>query len=256
MINSTGQTALDIALFWNNRDVANLLQTDSAEQNPDSNLRNFFSLNLLNRCSDKRKDKTWMRNKVLAPNTRFIAFHNLSALAVKVAKKQSYSRYMLSKLEYRDIEIYMAADPATVFLGVVHEDRSVPLTFEEPGLFAVDLSAVGEETVLGLSPGAMLMPGYPLAMQLSPEEAGIYAEARSMMAWHDRYQFCPTCGSPSRIEEGGYKRVCQNMDCRSHNGTVAFCNFLSPAFGMTLLKVVQDVWHATFVFRMGTHFVG
>ncbi|XP_052795844.1 NAD-capped RNA hydrolase NUDT12-like [Mya arenaria] len=223
VINSTGQTALDMALFWNHADVARILQTDSHQANPDDNPRNYFSLNPLNRCSEKRKDKTWLRNKVLADNTRFIAFHNLSVLATKLPKGTSSQRYELARVEMKDIELYMAANPVTVFLGIEQTNRHTPLTFEEPGLFAVDLSLAEEDKVLSLMPDSILMPGYPAAMQLRPEEAGIYAEARSMLAWHDRYQFCPTCGSPSRLEEGGYKRVCEDMECRSHNGVHNTC---------------------------------
>ena len=112
----------------------------------------------------------------------------------------------------------MASNPVCIFLGLIQEDRHVPLTFEEPGLYAVDVSGMEESKVLELVPDSKLVPGYPAVMQLLPSEAGIFAEARSMLAWHDRYQFCPTCGSASRLEEGGYKRVCENMECRSHKG--------------------------------------
>lgn len=44
------------------------------------------------------------------------------------------------------------------------------------------------------------------------------AQARSVLAWHSRYGFCPTCGSGTKMEEGGYKRSCLNPDCRSLNG--------------------------------------
>ena len=128
-------------------------------------------------------------------------------------------KYELARIEMKSVEKYTFDDPVCVFLGVMQEDPHVPLTFEEPGLFAVDLSSAEEETILSLIPDSLLLPGYPAAMQLVPSEAGIYAEARTMLAWHDRYQFCPTCGSSSSLDEGGYKRVCSNMECRSHNGT-------------------------------------
>lgn len=222
LINSTGQTALDIALFWNHADVARQLQLKASVVNPDENLRNYYSFNLLNRCSDKRKDKTWMRNKILASNTRFIIFHNLGALSLNIPSSKNKWKYELARIEMKAIEQYMTANPVCVFLGVIQEDRHVSLTFEEPGLFAVDLSSVEESKILSLVPNSLLLPGYPAALQLVPSEAGIYAEARSMIAWHDRYQFCPTCGSSTSIEEGGYKRLCSNMECRSHNGTWFF----------------------------------
>lgn len=217
LINGTGQTALDIAVFWNHSDVAKHLRSGVKDTDPDRNLRNYFSLNLLNRCSDKRKDNTWLRNKMLAENTKFVLFHNLGVLCVPLNPQKE--KYGLARIEMKDIEQCLAGNPVCIFLGVVQENRHIPLTFEEPGLFAVDMSRMEESTFLSLVPDSQLMMGYPAAMQLLPSEAGIYAEARSMLAWNDRYQYCPTCGSASRVEEGGYKRTCENLECRSHNGT-------------------------------------
>lgn len=52
---------------------------------------------------------------------------------------------------------------------------------------------------------------------------GIVAQARSVLAWHERYSFCPTCGSSTSLEEGGYKRSCLNSDCRSLKGVHNTC---------------------------------
>ena len=221
MINGTGQSALDIALFWNHVEAARLLQSGVKNDHPDENLRNYFSLNYLNRCSDKRKDKTWLRNKVLTENTRFVLFHKLNGLAVPTQQKfksQDKGKYELARVQMKSIENHMASNPVCVFLGLTQENKHLPLTYEEPGLFAVDVSSMDELKVLSLVDKGFLMPGYPAAMQLLPSEAGIYAEARSMLAWHDRYLFCPTCGAKTLVEEGGYKRVCEKTDCRSNSG--------------------------------------
>lgn len=223
IINSTGQTALDIALFWNHSDVARQLRSQVKDTCPDINPRNYFSLNLLNRCSDKRKDKTWLRNKMLADSTRFILFHSLSALCIKLKDRKDKWKYELARVEMRGIENFMASNPICIFLGVVQENKHVPVTYEEPGLFAVDVSSMEDNKVLALVPEGELVPGYPAALQLVPSEAGIYAEARSVIAWHDRNQYCPTCGSVSRLAEGGYKRECENMECRSHKGVHNTC---------------------------------
>lgn len=47
---------------------------------------------------------------------------------------------------------------------------------------------------------------------------GVVAQARSVLAWHNRYRFCPTCGSATKIEEGGYKKTCLKEDCPSLQG--------------------------------------
>lgn len=61
--------------------------------------------------------------------------------------------------------------------------------------------------------------------------SGVVAQARSVLAWHSRYCFCPTCGSSTKLEEGGYKRSCLNSDCRSLQGVHNTCY---PRVGMKL----------------------
>uniref|UniRef100_A0ACB8EQC2 Peroxisomal NADH pyrophosphatase nudt12 n=2 Tax=Sphaerodactylus townsendi TaxID=933632 RepID=A0ACB8EQC2_9SAUR len=63
----------------------------------------------------------------------------------------------------------------------------------------------------------------PALLQFSENEAGIVAQARSVLAWHSRYQFCPTCGSATKLEDGGYKKVCLKEDCSSHVGVHNTC---------------------------------
>lgn len=62
---------------------------------------------------------------------------------------------------------------------------------------------------------------YSLVPSVRPP--GVVAQARSVLAWHSRYSFCPTCGSGTRLEEGGYKRSCLNSDCRSLKGVHNTC---------------------------------
>ena len=43
--------------------------------------------------------------------------------------------------------------------------------------------------------------------------AAILGQARSLLAWHSRHHFCPNCGNPTRIDKGGYARLCGNPAC-------------------------------------------
>ncbi len=38
------------------------------------------------------------------------------------------------------------------------------------------------------------------------------AEAKALLGWHARHRFCPNCGAPSRLVDGGWRRDCPN--CR------------------------------------------
>jgi NAD+ diphosphatase len=43
---------------------------------------------------------------------------------------------------------------------------------------------------------------------LAPDEAALYAGARSLVAWHASYRFCANCGSGTAIAKGGWQRDC------------------------------------------------
>ena len=43
---------------------------------------------------------------------------------------------------------------------------------------------------------------------LPPEELGILAQARSLIQWHERRNFCSNCATPLVIADAGYRRHC------------------------------------------------
>ena len=44
--------------------------------------------------------------------------------------------------------------------------------------------------------------------ELSPADAGNAAAAKGILAWHATHRFCANCGSPSRIDDAGWRRLC------------------------------------------------
>uniref|UniRef100_A0A3Q1ETQ3 NAD-capped RNA hydrolase NUDT12 n=1 Tax=Acanthochromis polyacanthus TaxID=80966 RepID=A0A3Q1ETQ3_9TELE len=120
--------------------------------------------------------------------------------------------------------------PATVliFLGV--EKRKNPSSSsdgvrEPPAWFAI---GTDEDTVELLKRSREKNCCFPKSphrdlLKLNEEEAGVMAQARSVLAWHSRYSFCPTCGSSTSLEEAGYKRKCLNSECRSQQGVHNTC---------------------------------
>jgi NAD+ diphosphatase len=81
-----------------------------------------------------------------------------------------------------------------------------------------------EPVLLGLQDGAPLyafdcvepaldMPGQyadarMAAMGLSPDEAALLGQARSLIEWRRKHRFCANCGSETAQAAGGAKRVC------------------------------------------------
>jgi NAD+ diphosphatase len=81
-----------------------------------------------------------------------------------------------------------------------------------------DLSAL---IFLGLREGAALFaPLVPidqgrapyavfrLIEMMAPEEAALWATARSLIAWHDRHGFCANCGAGTEPFRAGWGRIC------------------------------------------------
>ncbi|BAK67859.1 putative hydrolase [Sphingobium sp. SYK-6] len=49
---------------------------------------------------------------------------------------------------------------------------------------------------------------WQIVPHLRPDQAALYAGARSLVDWHDRHQFCACCGSPTHPVKAGWSRQC------------------------------------------------
>tara|TARA_R110000772_G_scaffold74939_2_gene162992 strand:- start:357 stop:1289 length:933 start_codon:yes stop_codon:yes gene_type:complete len=47
---------------------------------------------------------------------------------------------------------------------------------------------------------------------LPPDQAAIYATARSLVDWHARHRFCANCGQPTESRKGGWARQCDKEE--------------------------------------------
>ncbi len=64
--------------------------------------------------------------------------------------------------------------------------------------------AMGERHGVTRSPALFRM----LAL-MPPDQAGLYACARSLVDWHQRHGFCPACGSATNLFRAGWARRCR-----------------------------------------------
>lgn len=211
VLNSSGQTALDIANFWNHSDASSALSDGAVI--PTQECRNYYSLNPLNRASDRRKHPEWIHQSVRRDNTKFILFSDLNPFLIEdTNQKSKKSKYVLGLFSYNQLAEHIAKKPLLIFLGLETWDP------ESAVWFAVDVTGVEESKLKDVHKDGFFANPLPLTMQMDDRHAGIFAEARSILTWHDRYSFCATCGSSTVVQEAGYKRVCGNADCRSHKG--------------------------------------
>ncbi|KAF3695334.1 Peroxisomal NADH pyrophosphatase NUDT12 [Channa argus] len=243
-VNSSSQTAYDIAKFWGHRHISHLLsQTDDGSRQvlPGCDLRqqeNYFSRETLERLSCKRTDKVWLEEKQSDPETVYLLFSNLCPMVSSSQDDdETAGEAKLCHFRYEAVkDLVEKATTVLVFLGV--EKRKKPPSSsslsssqmgevgrEPPAWFAISTDEEAAELLKRSREKNCFFPKTPNRdlLKLSEEEAGVVAQARSVLAWHSRYSFCPTCGSSTKPEEGGYKRSCLNSTCRSLQGVHNTC---------------------------------
>jgi len=106
----------------------------------------------------------------------------------------------------------LAPEGETLFLGI--HPKGLPVfarlakSVEDPGNDG-DMHYVTEKGPADVE--HCDLRGLALRGVVPAPEAGIVALARSLFAWHESHKFCSTCGKPSNMTLGGYRRECP--DC-------------------------------------------
>ncbi|KAM9810357.1 NAD-capped RNA hydrolase NUDT12 [Neosynchiropus ocellatus] len=231
-VNSSAQTAHDIARFWGHRHIAHLLQGAGECQRilpgPDvAPQENYFSRETLDRLSGKRTDTAWLEAKRRDPESIYLLFSNLSPLVSSGAEDDG-SELRLCRFRYQAVQDLLQK-PSTLIVFLGAERKTAPSSSgagpDPPAWFALGTDEDPSELLKLCREKNCSFPTTPNRdlLKLSEEEAGVLAQARSVLAWHSRYSFCPTCGSRTGVEEAGHKRSCLNSGCRSLRGVHNTC---------------------------------
>lgn len=225
MRNSVGQNAVDIAEFWQSKETASVLSKATEMQEhlaaglPVATKKsNFFCDSPLDRSSQRRNDKEWLESLTTKNETICVLFTRLQPLA---KSNPVPPKYTLVRFSFAKAKTFLSSDATVVFLGVEHassDARDDSNVRKAVGWFAVDCGDLTPENIGSLEEGAVLLSNPLDLFQLSRSEAAIVGQARSILAWHERYKFCSTCGSATTVEDAGYKRVCVSEGCASRKG--------------------------------------
>ena len=93
----------------------------------------------------------------------------------------------------------LAPPRETVFLGTVGDAGRFGIGIDptqadalkaKSDLFVTDLRSLAVQGLVG------------------PEHLAPIAEAKAVLHWHARHRFCPNCGAPTRVVQGGWRRDC------------------------------------------------
>jgi NAD+ diphosphatase len=150
-----------------------------------------FAGNPLDRASNLRRDDGWVRAQLAAAKSRYLPFWRLNPL---VLKAESPALCWLDSTVCDQLDNESAPLLLGLCDGVAH--------------FAVELRALADPIrELGVD-GAAFADARRVATELPDGEAGILAQARALIEWHGRHQFCGRCGAPSAPVAGGAFRRC------------------------------------------------
>jgi NAD+ diphosphatase len=155
-----------------------------------------FSANPLDRASNQRGDDAWLAQQRLAPDSRYLLLWKLNVLLT------GDDGTSLAWLDGSRIPATWLPEP--VLLGI---DDGV-------ACYAVDVSAMDDPFHELELNGVHWGEARTIAMELSPAEVGIVAQARSLLDWHARHGFCPACGDRTVPGKGGSMRRCESCSAQ------------------------------------------
>ena len=217
LVTGSGHSAYDIAIFWRKESCAKILKPIDDAPPKD----NYFSYDGIQRNARKRKDMEWLRQAMMSDTTEFILMHNAqplvaydSSLSPKAKLRKTPTLFNRSYTEVH--HLIKDSFDNLIYLGKWLQDpaeRKKGEQLPEKNVFAIDVSEMTESEIKEIYPGVEALSVFPGLLQLSVAEAGIAAQARSLLDWHSKYRYCPCCGSKTAIANSGYKRVCTNKSC-------------------------------------------
>lgn len=212
-VNSSGQTALDIAQFWSHTDIVDLLGTKNPISSPaytglpNQGMNNFFSHNPLDRAHYRRTDASWLTNKMKSFATKWCLFKDLSPYVIQQpdhSKTKLRESYKLVTAQYSDISDYMSKSGASVlviFLGLERDDYASETSLkdresadnEAVAWFALDVSSLPEEKVKEINVQAEITNLYPAGLFMNKKHAGeinIIINNYELLAFYSRTKLC------------------------------------------------------------------
>ena len=153
--------------------------------------RNVFSGNPLDREAARRRDEEWVATQLEQVETKYLPLRDLT---FPMRQVDGVMRLAWSKLPPgADTERHPA-----LLLG----------TTDGVARFAInEASAAGE---FELPEGSTYMDLRAAAPLLDADDAGVAAQARAFLDWHERHRFCAVCGAPTRSAQGGIFRRCSS----------------------------------------------
>ena len=160
-----------------------------------------FAGNPLNRASEMRTDAAWIESKRRDPASLILPLWRLQPFLHDADDADAAAA--LSWLRPGIADSLASGDAPCIFLGL-DGDQAV---------FALDVSAAADPAKEGPLAGlGYFREARAAAQTVSARDAAIIAQAKAMIDWHQRHGFCPRCGTPTKLVDAGYRRLCDNCN--------------------------------------------
>jgi NAD+ diphosphatase len=176
---------------------------------------NFFAGNPLDRASEQRCDAEWLASMRADPRSQMAALWHGDPL---IAGGRVLFLDLAAIREF-------PTSAAFVFLGLDNGRAT----------FAIDASAAPAREVAPFAEIGEYRPLRDAATELSAREAAIVGQARWLLEWHRKHQFCAQCGGPTRMSHGGEKRDCPSCSAEHFPRTDPVAIILAEHDGACLL---------------------
>jgi NAD+ diphosphatase len=156
-----------------------------------------FAGNPLNRASEKRTNSDWVQSKLRDPSSLIFPMWRLQPFLLGSQKSAAPAK--LGLLHAEIVSSLAEGEAPCIFLGLDGETA----------LFALDVSAAsGPDDQGPLAELGYFSDARTAAQIVSIKDAAIIAQAKALIDWHRRHGFCPRCGSPTKMMDAGYRRLC------------------------------------------------
>jgi NAD+ diphosphatase len=189
---------------------------------------NTFAGNPLDRASDRRVDPAWIAAKLAAKDSLALAIWNGKPLVEKGPDGPQVAYLPASMAEE-----LAGGGERLLFLGL----------WKDAAVFAIDLEGPADPTEGPLQGAGAFEDLRAVALRLSAHDAAIAATAKQMFEWRRRHRYCASCGQPSEVADGGWKRKCPACDTEHFPRTDPVVIMLAVHQGRCMLGR-QEAWPA------------
>jgi NAD+ diphosphatase len=156
-----------------------------------------FTGNPLNRVSEKRTDSNWLESRRHDPTSLLLPMWRLQPFLLGRERADPPVKLGLLRTEIADA--LESQDAIRIFLGLDGDTA----------LFAFDVAQRDDPArVRPLAELGHFRDARTAASMVSIKDAAIMGQAKALIDWHQRHGFCPNCGAPTRLMDGGYRRLC------------------------------------------------